>query len=146
MNDNPTTISQSGSVVNFFDKKILIVDDVALICRVVQKQLISAGFQSVEIEDDPRLVMERVKSFEPELILLDIFMPHISGLELLKSVREITEYDNILILMLSSAGAEEQFQSLELGAFGFIQKPITPVKLVQTITNKFAMATRLGLI
>lgn len=146
MHDNPTTIAPTKDINDFFSKKIFIVDDVDLMCRVVTMQLQSAGFDSVASEEDPRLVLDRIREFQPDLILLDILMPHISGLELLKAIRAIPEFDNILILMLSSAGADEQYQSLELGAFGFIQKPITAVKLVQTITNKFAMASRLGLL
>ena len=89
--------------------------------------------------------MDLLAEHKPDMILLDIFMPHISGLELLQMIRQVREYDDIIILMLSSAGADEKFKSLELGAFGFVQKPITAVNLVQTMTSKFVMASRLGI-
>ena len=128
-----------------FRKKVLIIDDVELVCRVVSKQLRSAGFEDVRYASDPRKVMDLLAEYKPDMILLDIFMPHISGLELLQMIRQVREYDDIIILMLSSAGADEKFKSLELGAFGFVQKPITAVNLVQTMTSKFVMASRLGI-
>jgi len=145
MEGNSTFSAASESAGNSFKKRILIVDDVELICRVLKNQLAAAGYQGVESESDSRLVMERIKEFKPDLILLDIFMPHLSGLEILKSIRANSELDEVIVLMLSCAGADEQYQSLELGAFGFIQKPVTAETLVQTITSKFAIASRLGI-
>ena len=80
------------------------------------------------------------------MILLDIFMPDISGLELLKQIRANPELNQIIVLMLSSAGRDEQYKSLELGALGFIQKPTTAAMLVQTVTSKFGIARRIGLL
>ena len=145
MDNNSTILDLSVPASSTFHKKVLIVDDVELVCRVVSTQLRSAGFQDVRFESDPRKVLDQVGQFKPHMILLDIFMPHISGLELLQSIRAIPEFDKIIVLMISSAGADEQFKSLELGAFGFVQKPITSVNLVQTMTSKFAMAARLGI-
>ena len=145
MSNDSTILEKASVVLNVFDKKILIVDDIELVCRVVSTQLASAGFQSVSQETDSRSVMETIGGLKPDMILLDIFMPHISGLEILEKIRADETNDHIVALMLSSAGADEQYQSLELGALGFIQKPITAVKLVQTITSKFAIAHRLGI-
>ena len=143
--DDSTILSRAELVTNSFSKKILLVDDVELACKVVALHLRSAGFQTVKYESDPRVVLDLIEEFRPDMILLDIFMPHISGLELLMKIRANSDYDNIIVLMLSSAGADEKYESLELGALGFIQKPITPVNLVQSITNKFAVAQRLGI-
>ena len=145
MESESTIFEMSASIPDLFEKKILVVDDVDLVCRVVSKQLISAGFTDVQFQPDSRLVLDNVKSFQPDMILLDVFMPHISGMEILKQIRSINEYENVVVLMLSSAGADEQYQSLELGALGFIQKPITSEKLIQTITSKFRIARRLGI-
>jgi len=145
MTHDSTIFEMTTSVPDFFEKKILVVDDVELVCRVVATQLESAGFRDVRHLSDSQMVMEAIDSNHPDMILLDIFMPGISGLELLKMIRDNRTYDDIIVLMLSSAGADEQYQSLELGALGFIQKPITAVNLVQTITSKFAIARRLGI-
>ena len=141
-----STLSQVDSALpDPFGKRILILDDVALVGRVVSTQLSMAGFKHVRYESDPRLVMEVIAEYEPDLILLDIFMPAVSGLEVLKQIRANCLLDNIIIVMLSSAGRDEQYQSLELGALGFIQKPTTAVELVRTVTSKFCIARRLGI-
>lgn len=128
-----------------FKKKILILDDVALVGRTVATQLKMAGFPNVRFETDSRQAIDVISEFQPDMILLDIFMPHISGLELLQEIRANAEFNHIVVLMLSSAGRDEQYKSLELGALGFIQKPTTAGKLVQTVTSKFAIARRLGI-
>lgn len=137
-------LHQSEILADSFKKRILIVDDDHLICRVVSAQLIAAGFAEVSFETDSRKVVEQIDEYKPDLILLDIFMPHISGLRLLKAIREKTQWDRIIVLMLSSAGSTEHYLSLEFGAFGFIQKPVTAENLVQIITKKIALAHRLG--
>jgi len=145
MSSDTKNLSHSDRLVDAFKKRILIVDDVELVCRVVSAQLSSAGFAEVSYQADSQKVIEQIDQFRPDLILLDIFMPHLSGLELLEMIRSKPQWDNIIVLMLSSAGTEEQYRSMELGAFGFIQKPITAVNLVQTITKKLALAHRLGI-
>lgn len=145
MSEETKNLQEHETLVDSFKKRILIVDDVELVCRVISAQLSSAGFAEVSYQSDSQKVVEQIDDLQPDLILLDIFMPHVSGLELLESIRSRSEWDNILVLMLSSAGTDEQYRSMELGAFGFIQKPITAVNLVQTITKKFSLAYRLGI-
>ncbi len=145
MSDETKKLGESAPVTDSFKKRILIVDDIELVCQTVSAQLRSAGFEEVTFESDSRNVLQRIDESTPDLILLDIFMPHVSGLELLQSIRSKSEWDEIIVLMLSSAGSEEQYRSLELGALGFIQKPITAVNLVQMITKKFELAKRLGI-
>ncbi|MFK7765847.1 MAG: PleD family two-component system response regulator [Mariniblastus sp.] len=145
MKNNSTSLNISKSVACVFEKKIFIVDDVDLVCRTVSAQLKSAGFANVSYESDSRNVMASLEVNKPHMILLDIFMPHICGLDILQAIRANPDYDDVIVLMLSSAGSEERFNSIELGAFGFIQKPLTAENLVQTMTSKFAMAARLGI-
>jgi len=145
MSQDTKNLKEAEHLANSLHKAILVVDDVELVCRALSTQLTTAGFSEVSYETDPRKVIAKIESFQPDLILLDIFMPHISGLELLESIASKPEWDDMLVLMLSAAGSEEQYRSMELGAFGFIQKPVTAVNLVRTITKKFALARRLGI-
>jgi CheY-like chemotaxis protein len=112
-----TTLTQPDDMIpNSFEKRILVVDDVALVCQVVVNQLRSAGFENVASETDPRLVLDAISEFKPDMVLLDILMPNISGLEVLQQIRSKPEMDKIIVLMLSAAGRDEQYESLELGA------------------------------
>ena len=127
------------------ERRILVVDDEELVTRVVAAHLQVKGFANVMQETDSRLVMSRVKSFQPDLVLLDIFMPYFDGLKILAQIRSDSDLDKVIVLMLSSAGQEEQFQSLELGALGFIEKPATANQLCKAVTRAFQVAHRLGL-
>jgi CheY-like chemotaxis protein len=145
MKQTTTLTTSDDPLPDSFGKRILIIDDVVLVGLSVSTQLKRAGFSNVQFESEPLKAMEVVSRFKPDMILLDILMPELSGLELLQQIREIQEYDHIIVLMLSAAGRDEQYKSLELGALGFIQKPTTADNLVRTVTSKFALARRIGL-
>ena len=127
------------------DKRILVVDDEDLVTRTVSAHLQVKGFSNVRQVVDARLVMSVVETYQPDLILLDIFMPYFDGLEILAQIRANPKFNNIIVLMLSSAGQEEQFKSLELGALGFIEKPATANQLCKEVTRAFEVAHRLGI-
>jgi len=145
MSEETQHLDEFDALIESFKKRILIIDNVELICRVVSAQLTAAGFAEVSYESDSRKAIERIDEYQPDLILLDIFMPHVSGLEVLEILNSDPKWSNIIVLMFSSAGTDEQYRAMELGAFGFIQKPITAVNLVQTVTKKFTLAHRLGI-
>ena len=68
--------------------KVMIVDDEPVNVKVVQKHLKLAGYQHFVTSTDPRPVMEMIAQEMPDVILIDIMMPHVSGLEILRKVRE----------------------------------------------------------
>lgn len=127
------------------ERRILVVDDEELVTRTVAAHLQVKGFANVRQATDSRLVMSIIESYQPDLILLDIFMPYFDGLKILSQIRSNSSFDKVIVLMLSSAGREEQFQSLELGALGFIEKPATANQLCKEVTRAFQVAHRLGL-
>ena len=128
------------------ERRILVVDDEDLVTRTVAAHLQVKGFNNVRQVTDSRLVMSIVDSYQPDLILLDIFMPYFDGLEILSQIRANPDLNKTIVLMLSSAGQEEQFQSLELGAMGFIEKPATANQLIKEVTRAFEVAHRLGIL
>lgn len=122
---------------------IVVVDDEPIIGKVISKHLVEAGFVTPHYLEDPREAMDWIRQFRPDVILLDIFMPYLSGLELLTSIRAESELDDSIVLMLSSAGEEERYQALEMGAMGFIQKPTTPDELKQYIERTINVVRRI---
>ena len=125
-------------------KKILVVDDEPTVVATVAAHLRKGGFPHVRQETDSRLVIEAIREYEPDMVLLDIFMPHISGLDLLEQISATPNFDNVVVMMFSSAGAEEEDRSLELGAMGFLPKPITAEELVRIISTTFRITNRFG--
>ncbi len=129
---------------NFKSSHILVVDDDILTVKVVEKYLSDAGFSQVSNIADARDVIDTVGNTQPDMVLLDIFMPHVNGLEVLKQIRANKNWNHIIVLMLSSAGKEERYLALEMGAFGFIQKPVTGTTLIEEVAKAFRVASRFG--
>lgn len=122
---------------------VLVVDDDLCTVKVVEKYLRDSGYGVSGISDS-REVIPALDELQPDMVLLDIFMPHINGLDILRQIRANKDWDHIVVLMLSSAGKEERFQSLEMGAFGFIQKPVSKAVLIEEVAKAFRVASRFG--
>lgn len=125
-------------------RKILVVDDEPTVVKAVSAHLCKGGFSNVRQETDSRQVLEVIREYQPDMVLLDIYMPHLSGLELLEQISCSPEFDNVIVMMLSSAGPAEENKSLELGAMGFLPKPITSEELIRIVSTTFRITNRFG--
>ena len=116
--------------------KVMIIDDEDLIIRVVRRFLSSSGYSDFVTLSDSRLAIETVLREKPDVVLLDINMPYLTGLDLLKTKNEMEELQFIPFLVLS-ANAETQTrqQALTLGAFDFLSKPVESSELVLRVQN-----------
>ncbi len=110
--------------------KILVVDDEKRMVRFIQLNLEQDGFQVLTAYNGTE-ALEQVRTQLPDLILLDIMMPDISGFEVLKRIREV---NTVPVIMLTAKGEEEdRIQGLELGADDYITKPFSPREMVSRI-------------
>ena len=123
--------------VDIFQKRILIVDDEPFVTRTVAGYLRASRFESIRSENDPLQVINQIREFKPDMILLDINMPRLSGLQLLEKIYGHEDFDNVIILMLCAARENEEQQFYKLGALGFIPKPFTATELIRTVVNNF---------
>ena len=116
--------------------KIMIIDDEQLVIRVVRRFLSSDGYENFFTLSDPRQALEAIESENPDVVLLDIMMPHVTGLDLLKVRKKSTELQHIPFIILS-ATAENQIkrEALQLGATDFLSKPVDPSDLVLRVQN-----------
>lgn len=119
------------------DARILIVDDQEANVRILRRILEMDGFHSLEGVTDPRQAEGLFEQFEPDLILLDLHMPHISGLELLKKlVARIPPDDYRPILVLTADISPEPKQAcLAGGAKDFLTKPFDAQEVLLRIRN-----------
>lgn len=103
--------------------KILLVDDDALLVRMYQKKLENDGY-IVATADDGETAIQRVQELKPDLILLDIMMPKVNGLQLLAILKEDKETSNIPVILLTNVGGSEEDvnRGLELGAVAYLVK------------------------
>jgi two-component system alkaline phosphatase synthesis response regulator PhoP len=119
--------------------KILIIEDDRYISKMYQLKLSLDGFD-VQVADNGRIGVEKVKEFKPDIILTDILMPEMDGFEVIKAVRADEESKSTPILIMSNLGQEDHIQKgLELGALGYIVKSqFTPSKVVDKIKEVLA--------
>lgn len=111
-------------------KTILVVDDEPKIVQLARDYLEHAGF-SVLVAYDGRTAQAIARSAQPQLIVLDLGLPDVDGLDVARSLRRAS---NIPIIMLTARGEEtDKLVGLELGADDYITKPFSPKELVARI-------------
>ncbi len=119
-------------------KRILVVDDDVDIVRIVTKMLAQEDYQvftSVSGEE----ALEKVQKEKPDILLLDIMMPRMNGLEVLRRVKEIDPA--ITIIMITAFGDIDSYlDAMESGAFEYINKPFESEELIRMI-DKISLAS-----
>ena len=119
-------------------RRVLVVDDEPYIGRIIQLKL-ENGPYAVDLLQDGRAALEWLRGDAPaDLILLDIMMPHATGLEVLAELRELPHRRNTPVIMLTAKGQEaDRERAAELGATDFLTKPFSPKKLLARIDEIF---------
>lgn len=116
-------------------KKILVVDDEVSIVKLVQFNLKKEGFL-VEVAYDGRMALDMVKKTNPDLVVLDLMLPKLDGLEVCRRLRQ--EKKHIPILMLTAKTDElDKVLGLELGADDYMTKPFSPRELTARVKAIF---------
>ena len=115
------------------EKKILVVEDEPDIRKLVHYNLAQERFKVIEAEDGEK-ALKSVQREKPHLIVLDLMLPGLSGLELCRNLRERIETSQIPILMLTAkAGEADRIVGLEMGADDYLTKPFSPRELVARV-------------
>ena len=140
-NPDPHSLRKNGRVTPIAQlaRSVLVVDDEPYIGRIIQLKLESGPYR-VDLVEDGRSALERLHSDIPiDLILLDIMMPHISGLDVLAELRQIPHRRETPVIMLTAKGHEtDREQAATLGATDFLTKPFSPKKLLARIDEIFS--------
>ena len=114
-------------------QKILVVDDEEDILEFISYNLKKEGYQ-VFTAKDGRLAVEQVKKHKPRLILLDVMMPGMDGIEVCEEIRQTPEISNTVIALLTARSEDySQIAGFEAGADDYITKPIRPRVLMSRI-------------
>ncbi len=123
----------------FASSAIMIVDDEPTTIEVLTMFLQGEGYERFITTSDPREAMEWLECERPDVLLLDLMMPHIDGLEILERIRHHEHVSHIPVLILtSSTDAETKHRALELGATDFLGKPVDPSELALRLRNTLA--------
>lgn len=112
--------------------QILVVDDEPDIRQLVQEILEDEGF-SVQVAKDGESARQAFARKKPDLVLLDIWMPDIDGISLLKEWSSAGSLESQVVIMSGHGTLETAVEATRLGAFDFIQKPLSLAKLLATV-------------
>ena len=123
-------------------KKILIVDDEKDILEFLSYNLKKEGF-SIYTASDGLEGLEKTKKIKPDLIIVDLMMPKMNGIEMCENIRNDKKLSNVIILFLTARSEDyTQIAALDSGADDFIKKPIKPkllISKVKSIMRRFSL-------
>lgn len=121
-------------------QKILVVDDSELICRLAGKLLERQGLHVTTLTD-PLKFWDTLEETNPDLLILDVDMPHLNGIELCRVVRGDPHWEFLPIVFLSAHTDAATIQRLFMaGADDFISKPIVSAELITRVQNRLGRA------
>lgn len=116
--------------------KILVCEDEEILLTSLEFRLKKQGFEIV-LAKDGKEAIEKIKTESPDLIVADIMMPHVTGLELTSYVRKKLKSDMPIIMISAMGNDETVLEAFRLGATDFISKPFKPSELVLRIKMVF---------
>ena len=119
-------------------KKILAVDDEKHIVRLIQVNLERAGYEVVTAGDGKE-ALEKVKSENPDMIVLDVMMPYMDGFEVLRTLKADQATRDIPVIMLTAKAQDaDVFRGWQSGVDSYLTKPFNPMELLSFIERIFA--------
>ena len=123
------------------NEKILVVDDDANICELLRLYLTKEGYQ-VTVANDGEEGLEKFNQVKPDMVLLDVMMPKMDGLEVCRRIRKL---GNTPVMMLTAKGEDmDKILGLEYGADDYITKPFNPIELQARVKSQLRRYMQLG--
>jgi len=109
-------------------KKVVLVEDDSLMAGILATHLISEGLAVVSVTDGAK-AFERIKDEHPDIVLLDIILPSMSGFDVLQKLKQDETTKAIPVLIISNLGSKEEIQKgMSLGAAGYLVKANSTVE------------------
>ncbi len=116
--------------------RVLLVEDSATAVAVIQRALAQHGIDNQSITD-PQQLLAAVEAYRPDLVLMDMHMPHCNGVEATRVLRQVAAYQSVPVVYLSSEkDMGMQVEALRLGGDQFLTKPCNPVLLGAVVNTK----------
>jgi DNA-binding response OmpR family regulator len=112
--------------------RVLVVDDEAIVCDVLGRYLEREGFD-VETAADGERALEAVGRFRPDLILLDLMLPGVDGLEVFRRLGRDGNRDPAVIMLTAKGEEVDRVVGLELGADDYVVKPFSPREVIARV-------------
>ena len=123
-------------IVDFLKAKILIVDDEQANVSLLEDILENEGYSNFESTQDSRKALDMYKKSRPDLVLLDLNMPHMDGFQVMEQLREVEKGSYAPILILTAQSDRNiRLNALAAGARDFIEKPFDITEVIHRISN-----------
>ncbi len=117
-------------------KRVLIIDDEEDFCNFTKMYLEKKGAFEVETLTDAREAMRVVKTFRPDIIILDLLMPHVGGFEICELLNKDDETKGVLVIVTTALSDTADIKkAYRVGASGYIVKPLEFPQLVEEINK-----------
>jgi putative two-component system response regulator len=130
------TTQWQGDLAAYVKMRILVVDDEPANVALLEDMLSEQGYSHIKSTTDSREVLGLCNEFDPDLILLDLFMPHVDGFAILEALRgDRTEVFLPIIVLTADVNEETKLRALNLGATDFLNKPLDHIEVLLRIKN-----------
>ena len=115
--------------------KILIVEDNALNIKLFCDLLAAHGYEPQAVTDS-RLALDAARTFEPDLVITDIQLPHVTGLDLIRMMRDDQKLRAVPIMAVTAySTSEDEERILAAGAQAYVSKPISVARFVEQVSS-----------
>ena len=132
------SIRSLNAMVEHIQQTVMVVDDDAFQLKLVGKMLQGDGYRPVLVSSGIE-TLNMLRKIQPDIILMDISMPNMDGLEVTRRIKGVARFANIPIIMITSNSEEDVVnKSLKAGAIGFMVKPLNQIALIGRIAKVLA--------
>jgi len=137
---NPLTTANAPRNLRRQAARILIVDDSPEVVQILTSVLQSVGYGVVASITDPRGAVQVFERFRPDLLVLDLSMPHLSGFDVMRALNDLVPRDQQCPILVLSGETDPSAKSLALasGAKDFLQKPVTMQEFLRRVDYHLA--------
>src|ERR1700730_4530571 len=134
--DGPVSMPIFVATTKFAKMRILVIDDEPANVALLEETLADNCYSRVKCVTDSRQAIETYKTFQPDLILLDLMMPYVDGFAILETLRsEMNEFFLPIIVLTADANEETKLRALRAGATDFLLKPFDHIEVLLRIGN-----------
>jgi CheY-like chemotaxis protein len=115
-------------------KRVLVVDDDRVIQQLLEVNLELEGYEVVATASDGREALDKIAELGPDLVILDIMMPKMDGLEVCRHLKADPKLARIPVVLLSARAQDlDVREGMDIGADAYLTKPFDPVELLEVV-------------